>query len=152
MQLKIKKLREDAIVPTYGTEGAACFDIYATNMPMALTLELKKARIRPGQSCTFGTDLAFEVPEGFVMMVFSRSGHGFKSNVRMGNCVGIIDSDYRGQLHVILHNDAETDFYVNKGDRIAQAMLIPYPKVEFEVVDELSDTGRGTGGLGSTGK
>lgn len=85
------------------------------------------------------------------MMVYSRSGHGFKSDVRLANCVGVIDSDYRGEVKVKLTNDGNEYMQVNEGDRIAQAMIIPVEQVKFIEVAELSDTERGTGGFGSTG-
>lgn len=95
--MKIKKLHPAAVVPTYGTEGAACFDLYAVQ---------PEAEIRVVDTATVRTGLAFEVPQGFVMLVFSRSGHGFKNDVRLANCVGVIDSDYRGELMVKLTNDS----------------------------------------------
>lgn len=106
----------------------------------------------PGSvAATFDTGLAFEIPPGWVMLIFSRSGHGFKSQTRLANCVGVIDSDYRGQVSVRLTVDAGGGLSVAHGDRIAQAMLVPIPRVELIEVDELSDTERGAGGFGSTG-
>lgn len=154
MKVKIKKLHPDAIVPTYGTSGAACFDLYAiedADMSSLLPSDCQMPVEFYG-ACTFRTGLAFEVPEGHVMQVYSRSGHGFKHGVRLSNCTGIIDSDYRGELMVKLHNDGDDPFMVKKGDRIAQAMIVPVNQVSFDVVDELSDTDRGEGGFGSTGK
>lgn len=141
MKVKIKKLTDNAITPTYGTSGAACFDIYNADL-FACDI----------WSDVFRTGLSFEVPDKHVMLVFSRSGHGFKSDVRLANCVGVIDSDYRGELMVKLSNDSDESFTVFPNDRIAQAMIIPFEQVQFEVVDELSETDRGTGGFGSTGK
>lgn len=138
MEVRIKKTHPDAIIPTYSTEGSACFDLYA---------------IQDGYAgSTFGTGISFQVPDGHVMLVFSRSGHGFNHSTRLANCVGVIDSDYRGEVKVKLVRDDGLDFIVRVGDRIAQAMIIPYPKVSFVVSDELSETERGTGGFGSTGK
>jgi dUTP pyrophosphatase len=142
MQVKIKKTVGNAITPTYGTDGAACFDLYST----------QSAHVMIGGSEVFDTGIAFEVPEDHVMQVFSRSGHGFKSDVSLSNCVGIIDQDFRGTVKVKLRNDGNTPYYVAEGDRIAQAMIIKYPKVNFNEVEEISETDRGTGGLGSTGK
>lgn len=141
MQIKIKKLNENAITPTYATEGAACFDISASEY----------ANIYAGEQQVIGTGLSFEIPEGFVMMVYSRSGHGFKHGVRLGNGTGVIDSDYRGELKVCLRNDGDSGIFVDVGDRIAQAMIVPVPKVVFEGVEQLSETSRGEGGFGSTG-
>jgi dUTP pyrophosphatase len=141
MKLKIKPLRPEAYVPAYATVGAACFDI-------ATCVE---ATVPAGDAISVATGLAFEIPEGHVMLVFSRSGHGFKSGVRLVNSVGVIDSDYRGELFVGLHNDGVEPFHIAQGDRVAQAMILPVPAVEFEVVDELSITGRNQNGFGSTG-
>lgn len=144
MKLNVKKLHPDAIIPTYGTSGAACFDIYALANP-ALPVKFKESAVR------FSTGLSFEVPDGYVMMVYSRSGHGFKHGVRLSNAVGVIDSDYTGELMVQLQNDTSEWFEVKAGDRIAQAMLIPVNQVTFEEVEELKETERGAKGFGSTG-
>lgn len=154
MNIKIKQLHEEAKIPTYATTGAACFDLHA--IVDDVDLNNKKITMQPvynKHSYTYRTGLAFEIPEGHVMMVYSRSGHGFKNGVRLANCVGVIDSDYRGEVMVKLHNDGDGDlFKVHNGDRIAQAMIIPVQQVGFEVVQELSSTDRGAGGFGSTGK
>ena len=153
--LKVKLKHKDVKLPSYSTVGAGCFDIRADTcdqMRDAIYGDRWNAFVEPLGSVVFGTGLFFEVPEGKVLMVYSRSGHGFKNDVRLSNCVGIIDSDYRGELKVKLTNDnPEWEFCVLKGDRIAQAMLIDVEQVQFEVVDELTETERGTGGLGSTG-
>lgn len=141
MQVKIKKLNENATTPTYATEGAACFDISASEY----------VHIDAGEQQVIGTGLSFEIPEGFVMMVYSRSGHGFKHGVRLGNGTGVIDSDYRGELKICLRNDGDSGIFVDVGDRIAQATILPVPKVVFEEVEQLSETNRGEGGFGSTG-
>lgn len=153
MNLKIKKLHPNAIVPTYATDGSACFDLYAATVGNASHVG---QLLSHGSPVTCGTGLAFEVPEGWAMLVYSRSGHGFRHNTRLSNCVGVIDSDYRGELLVKLTMDDEclntdVELEVMPGDRIAQAMLIPIERVSFELVDELSKTKR-TGGFGSTGK
>jgi dUTP pyrophosphatase len=137
--MKIKKLHPDAIVPTYGTTGAACFDLYSV-----------KDAYEPFRMLA-PTGLAFEVPEGHVMLVFSRSGMGIRQGIRLMNYVGVIDSDYRGEVMIGLQNDREGSININPGDRIAQAMVIPVQQMTFEVVDELSSTERGEGGFGSTG-
>lgn len=142
MQIKVKKLVSNAIIPQYATQGAACFDLSCTNSVV----------IAPGREhLALRTGLAFEIPEGYVMLVYGRSGHGFKNGIRLANCVGVIDSDYRGEVMVKLHNDSDRALSVAAGDRIAQAMIVPVTQVAFEAVDELSDTDRGTGGFGSTG-
>jgi len=145
MQVRVKQLSPQAIKPTYAHNGDACFDIYAMG-----DLE-KPAEIRPGTSVHIPTGLSFEVPMGHVMLIFSRSGHGFKNEVRLSNCVGVIDAGYRGEVQVAIRNDGRARFKVAHGDRIAQAMIIQRPAVELVPVDELSDSSRGTGGLGSTG-
>lgn len=142
MKLKIKKLSGLAVTPTYATVGSACFDLYAT----------EDGTIWPKQAVSFATDLAFEVPEGWVLKLYSRSGHGFKYGVRLANTTGIIDSDYRGHVPIRLHNDGATAVQIHTGDRVAQGMLERVEQVEFEVVEQLSDTARGEGGFGSTGK
>lgn len=145
MIIKIKKLHERAMIPTFATEGAACFDLYA------MVEDSKKVSIYKHSPAIIRTGLAFEIPKGHAMMIYSRSGHGFKNDVRLANCVGVIDSDYRGEVKVKLTCDNE-DFYVSHGDRIAQAMIIPVPAIEgFLVSNELSETERGDGGFGSTG-
>lgn len=142
MQVKIKKLHPDAVMPTYGSSGAACFDLYA----------LRGSFLTGGNADTFSTGLAFQIPEGHAMLVFSRSGHGFNNDTRLANCVGVIDHDYRGEVMVKLRIDQNYSVLsVKAGDRIAQAMIIPFPKVTFEWAEELSDTDRGQGGFGSTG-
>jgi dUTP pyrophosphatase len=142
MNIKVKLLSNLAQLPVYATAGAACFDIVTVSDNVDVT---------PGSSAILKTDLAFEIPEGYVMLVYSRSGHGFKNGVRLANGTGVIDSDYRGELMIKLHNDSGRVFFVNRGDRIAQAMIVPVPQVMFDVATELSDTARGTGGFGSTG-
>lgn len=143
MKLKIKKLHPDAVVPQYQTAGAACFDLHATDNCVTLS-----DRTEPAVLCT---GLAFGIPAGHVMLVFSRSSHGFHHNTRLSNCVGVIDSDYIGEVMVKLTADDGGWLSVRKGDRIAQAMIVPIPRVEFEVAQELTTTERGTGGFGSTG-
>ena len=147
MKVKIKKLHPYAIVPTYGTSGAACFDLYAIEVHPCGHV------VSDGVPITFRTGLAFEVPQGHVMLVYSRSGHGFKHDTRLANCVGVIDSDYRGEVMVRLTRDSADSFLyqAQNGDRIAQAMIVPINQVSFDVVDELGDTDRGEGGFGSTG-
>jgi dUTP pyrophosphatase len=142
MEIKIKKLSPSAKLPTYATDGSACFDLYSTTVGF----------VRDAGLNIFGTGLAFEIPKGHVMLVFSRSGHGFKHGVRLANCTGVIDSDYRGEVMVALVSDREqTELAVFQGDRIAQAMILPVEQVQFVLSDELSETERGTGGFGSTG-
>ena len=136
MKVKVRRLHPRAVVPSFATGGAAAFDLVAVK--------------REGQ--VFDTGLAFEIPPGYAMFIYSRSGMGFKDNTRLSNCVGVIDSDYRGEVKVKLARDDGKPIDAQVGDRIAQAVIMRLPKVEFEEVRELSDTERGAGGFGSTGK
>lgn len=146
--IKIKKLIPSARKPVYASDGAGCFDIFTTEAGM----------VRPGRPKKFGTGLAIEVPEDYVLLIFSRSGHGFNSDVRLSNCTGLIDSDYRGELKVKLAQDPNIQFegdqsyHVSEGERIAQGLIVAAEQVQFEWVDELSSTQRGEGGFQSTGK
>lgn len=146
MQLKVKKLHAAAIIPQYATDGAACFDLHA--------VAPDDWAIYPSVPTTVRTGLSFEIPKGYVMLIFSRSGHGFKHDTRLANCVGVIDSDYRGEVMVRLSRDSSQSqpLSIKEGDRIAQAMVVPYPRVELVEANELSDTERGAGGFGSTGQ
>ncbi|CAB4122515.1 Dut dUTPase [uncultured Caudovirales phage] len=145
MKIKIKKLHPEAIIPKYATDGAACFDLHAVNPPDEMAMH--------GLPTVVPTGLSFEIPHGFVMLIFSRSGHGFKHDTRLANCVGVIDSDYRGEVMVKLTRDYgnNTHLTIKEGDRIAQAMVLPIPVVELVEADELTETERGAGGFGSTG-
>lgn len=160
MNFRVRKLHPSARLPTYATDGSGCFDLYAATVEGS---EHAGAGVYPDAPVTCQTGLAFEVPEGHVMLVFSRSGHGFNQGVRLANCVGVIDADYRGEVAVKLTADEifvdpesfacdrHRHLRVTPGSRIAQALIVPIPRVEFEEVDELSATARGTGGFGSTG-
>lgn len=143
MKLKVKLISQNARMPIFSTEGAACFDLYTTSTQQNTVTSMTPV--------VLGTGLAFEMPTDHVMLVFSRSGHGFKNDVRLANCVGVIDSDFRGELKVKLSSDG-MPYTVAPGERIAQAMIIKKPSVVFEQVEELSDTNRGKAGFGSTGK
>lgn len=146
MNVKIKKIHPDAKVPVYGSKGAACFDLYAASI-----VDLNG--IDDGErTVTYGTGLQFEVPEGHVMMIYSRSGHGFNHGITLANSTGVIDADYRGEVRVKLRKlGVDIHGMPSVGERIAQAMIIPVEQVAFEEVDELSSTERGEGGFGSTG-
>ena len=140
--LAVKFLNDRARLPEYATPGSACFDIFGT---------ADDVTIAPGEAAVIGTGLAFEIPDNHVMLVYSRSGHGFKQGLRLANTTGIIDSDYRGELMVKLHNDSDVPQTIPGQSRCAQAMIIPVQQVAFKVVDDLSHTQRGIGGFGSTG-
>ena len=155
-QLRIKKLFADAKLPTYGTDGAAAFDLYAQRIESASSESLsgESAELFGSDDfVVFGTGLSFEIPEGHAMFIYSRSGHGFKHTVRLVNATGIIDSDYRGEVMVKLIKDnwRHSDVILSVGDRIAQAVILPVERYEMVAVEELTETTRGTGGFGSTG-
>lgn len=141
MKLKVKKLHNNAILPQYATAVAACFDLHACETVV----------YGSGKSAVIDTGLAFEVPEGFVLLVYSRSGHGFNSGWRLANSVGVIDADYRGSVKVKLVSDRAPIESIQVGDRIAQAMIVAAPQVTIIETTELSSTVRGAGGFGSTG-
>lgn len=142
-KVEIKKLNENAIVPTYGTEFSAGADLYAL-IDGSITIE-------PGETKMIGTGLAFAIPAGLVGLVFARSGLATKKGLAPANKVGVIDSDYRGEVRVVLHNHGTVAQTIENGERIAQIAFVPYYAAEFSVVDELSATLRGEGGFGSTG-
>ncbi len=144
MNIKIKKLTETAKLPTSGSAMAAGYDLYAD-----LSDEMQ---IKPHTTCMIGTGLAMEIPEGYFGAVFARSGLASKEGLRPANCVGVIDADYRGPVTVALHNDSELVKTIVPGERIAQLVVMPFLSVSFEEADELTDTSRGSGGFGSTGK
>ena len=142
MQVRIKKLDERATLPTYGTEYSAGADLYSIE---AVTVE-------PHKTVLVHTGLALEIPEGYAGLIFARSGLASKRGLAPANKVGVIDADYRGEIMVALHNHTEASVSIDAGERIAQLAIMPFLKAEFELSDELSDTVRGAGGFGSTGK
>ena len=144
MVIQLKKLKENALLPTRGSEHAAGYDLYAC-------LE-EDVLIPPGQTVKIGTGLAVAVPEGFFGAVFARSGLASKEGLRPSNCVGVCDSDYRGEYIIALHNDSDRTRTVRHGERIAQLVILPFLPAEFEECDSLPETARGAGGFGSTGK
>lgn len=141
--MKIKLLSNLATIPTRGSDSAAGYDLYAANSQM-LT-------IHPHQTIKVPTDIAMEIPEGYFGAIFARSGLATNSGLRPANCVGVVDSDYRGNVTVALHNDTAVPRVIDIKERIAQLVIMPYESVTFEVVDELDETERGDGGFGSTG-
>lgn len=142
--VNIKKLCENATVMTYGTQYSAGADIYAC-MQETVT-------ILPGETKLIHTGIAMEIPEGLAGFVFARSGLASKRGLAPANKVGVIDSDYRGEIMVALHNHSNTEQSVESGERIAQMVFMPYVKAQFNVCDELEETVRGEGGFGSTGR
>ena len=133
------KLGPGAKMPTRATDGSACLDIYASG----------PATVHAGEIAPVGTGLRVQIEPGWCMLLFSRSGHGIKYGIRLANSVGVIDSDYRGEIIVGLRNDTWIRFDVRPGDRIAQALLVPAHEVELTEVAELSETARGQPGAGT---
>lgn len=145
MQIKIKKLYDDTIIPTKAHSTDACFDIYAyLNEPFVV--------INPGQTVKINTGFVTEIPKGYYCDIYARSGLGIKKGLRPSNCVGIIDADYRGEWVVALYNDSDEVQKIFNGDRIAQFAVKEVIPCELTVSDTLSDSERGEGGLGSSGK
>ncbi len=144
MNIKVKKLKPDATVPTMGSKFAAGADLYSA--------EDADVVIGPGETKFIGTGLAMEIPEGYVGLVYARSGLACKRGLAPANKVGVVDSDYRGEIKVALHNHGKEAQTVEKGERIAQMVIAPYLSVNYEEADELSETERGEGGFGSTGR
>jgi dUTP pyrophosphatase len=139
MKVKFKKLNENAKAPYQGTAGSAGFDLTATSKQRIDLYHTK-----------FGTGLAVEIPKGYVGLVFPRSSC-YKQGMLLSNCVGVIDSDYRGEITAVFIG-VDNELCYNVGDRICQLVIMPYPEIEFVEADELSETERGMGGYGSTGK
>ena len=144
MKIKVKKLNESAILPTYGSASAAGADLY--NLPGADVI------IPAHETVMIHTGLAMEIPEGYAGFLFARSGIASKRGLAPANKVGVIDSDYRGEFMVALHNHSNVDATIAGGERIAQMCILPALQAEFLVADELGETVRGEGGFGSTGK
>ena len=144
MQVKVKKLSPDAVIPSYAKDGDAGMDVVATKI---ISDNLG--------AVTYGTDIAMEIPKGFVGLIFPRSSIR-KTNLQLSNSVGVVDSGYRGEIQATFNkiqgiDNVERDSY-KVGDRICQIMIIPHPSIEFQEVEELTNTERGEGGFGSTGK
>lgn len=144
MNIKIKRLSEEATIPTRGSEYSAGYDLYAN-------IE-KSVSIKPHETVKIGTGWAIEIPDGYFGAIFARSGLATKEGLRPANCTGVCDSDYRGEYIVAIHNDSDVVREIIPHERIAQLVVIPYLYVDFKETDELSDTSRGEGGFGSTGK
>lgn len=143
MMIPVKRLREGAVLPTFGSEQAAGADLYAClDAPVT---------IAPGQTAFIPTGLAMMLPEGYVGLICARSGMACKMGLAPANKVGVIDSDYRGEFLVALYNHGVESRTISHGDRIAQLVVVPVLHPVFEETDELSETLRGTGGFGSTG-
>ena len=142
MKVKLKKLNDKAVIPTYGSPYSAGADLYSVDDTIVLTA---------GESRLFHTGIAMEIPAGYVGLVYARSGLAAKRGLAPANKVGVIDADYRGEIMVCLHNHSDKDQTVEEGERIAQIVIAPFLTAEFEAAEELADTERGEGGFGSTG-
>ncbi len=145
MQVKIKKLKDNAIIPTKGSEKAAGYDLYAC-------LDREAILIRPHETEKIGTGLSIQPPKGYFGAIVARSGLATRFGLRPANCFGVCDEDYIGEYVVALHNDTDEPQTIGAGDRIAQLIFLPYIDAEFCEVDELDKTERGSEGFGSTGK
>ena len=141
--IEIKKLNENAVIPKYGTDFSAGADLYA--------LLDEAVNIAPGESLLIHTGISVAIPEGLVGLIFGRSGMACKRGLAPANKVGVIDSDYRGEIMVCLHNHGNAPQTVENGERIAQIAFVPYYTADFKLVSELDETVRGAGGFGSTG-
>lgn len=144
MKIEIKKLKDTAKIPTRGSKYAAGYDLYACID--------EEVTILPHTTEKIGTGLSIAVPEGYFGAIFARSGLAVKEGIRPANCVGVADSDYRGEYIVALHNDTDNARKIVPYERIAQLVIMPFLEAEFEEKAELSETERGGGGFGSTGK
>lgn len=142
--IRVKKLKEDAILPTYGTADSAGADLYAC---LEQTIQIK-----PGESAFVPTGLAMEIPKGFAGLIYARSGLACKRGLAPANKVGVIDSDYRGEFIVVLHNHGAATQEITHGERIAQLVITPVFTPGFTEVADLTETERADGGFGSTGK
>ena len=142
--VKILKLKEDAKIPTRGSSQAAGYDLYAL-------LDTESISIMPHETVKIGTGIALELPESTFLGIFARSGIATKEGLRPANCVGVVDSDYRGEIIVSIHNDSYEIRKITNYERIAQAVVLPYISVDFELADSLNTTQRGDNGFGSTG-
>ena len=143
IKIEFQKLNPDAIVPSYGTSFAAGADLYSADDDTV---------INPGDTAFIHTGFAIAIPEGLVGLIYARSGMACKRGIAPANKVGVIDSDYRGEIIVALHNHGKDEVTVVKGERVAQIVFTPYYAADFLETDELPETTRGTGGFGSTGR
>ena len=156
INVKIKRLSETAQLPTKAHDSDAAFDLYAdiedTFKPFGSTEDVRGLKILPGQTVKISSGIAMEIPEWYWGAIYARSGLATKQGLRPANCVAVIDAHYRGPITVPIHNDSNEVQIIHHGDRIAQFMLAPVIETSFEEVSELSDSDRGEGGFGSSGK
>lgn len=143
MQVKIKQLHDAAVLPAYATKGAGAMDVFA-HVPT-------QVKLYPGQVIAVPTGIAVDLPEGYALLIMPRSGLALKNHITVLNTPGLVDSDYRGEIKVLLKNGGDDIFCINPDARIAQMLVLPLPRVEWVVVDNLSETARAEGGFGHTG-
>mgnify|MGYP004637569799 CR=1 FL=1 len=144
MKIAVKKLRENAVLPTFGSPEAAGADLYAC-LASPVT-------VAPGETSFIPTGLAMELPVGYVGLVYARSGLACKRGLAPANKVGVVDSDYRGEINVVLHNHGSVPQTIENGERVAQLLITPVLQPAYEIAETLTDTARDAGGFGSTGK
>lgn len=142
VDIKIKRLTPTAKIPTRATDGAAAYDLYS---------DQDNIRINPLSTVTIDTGISVAIPEGYCGLILPRSGLSLKTPMRIANAPGLIDSDYRGQIKIIIDNISQLYCYIDRGSRIAQLLIMPYPAIRFQEVDDLGSTERGDKGFGSTG-
>lgn len=140
MQVKIKRLNPNSVIPSYQSKGASGFDFHA----------IENTVVPAGKTLLIKTGLSFEIPEGFELQVRPRSGMSLKTGMRVTNSPGTVDADYRGEVSIIMENTSDKEYIVNVGDRVAQGVVCPVNQVQF-IEEELSSTERGAGGFGSSG-
>ncbi len=143
MKVQLKKLTDTAILPSRGSDSAAGYDLSADISSDVI--------IKPHETKLIGTGISVAIPDGYFGGIYARSGLSLREGLRPANCTGVIDSDYRGEIKVSLHNDSNEARTISPQERIAQLVIMPYLEVTFDEVSELNDTIRGTGGFGSTG-
>lgn len=152
VNVKIQRASPTAIFPTYGSEGAACMDLYADTKGMQEPTMDGVVWVEPHTTVKIPTGFAFQPPRGYCGLIFARSGLATKSGLRPANCVGVCDYDYTGIYTIAIHNDTDEPQVIHHGDRIAQLMFMEVDKINLIPTDTLEETKRGSGGFGSTGK
>lgn len=153
IEIKIKKLRSDVIIPEQASSGSVGFDLRVV-LPFDKeeNEQISKIRINPNESVRLSTELIFELPDGYFMQINPRSSMGIKKGLVLQNTIGILDSDYRGICYLFVKNTSSDVIEIQHQERLAQAIILPYPKIKFIEVEELSKTDRGEGGMGSSGR
>ena len=153
IEVKVKKNRKDAIIPEQATNGSVGFDLRIV-LPFdeQEQQQISKIKLNPNESIKLSTELIFELPEGYFMQINPRSSMGIKKGLVLQNTTGILDSDYRGICYLFVKNTSDKVIEIEHQERLAQAIILPYPKIKFTEVEELSKTVRGECGMGSSGR